>query len=35
MKYIYDYKNADIARDLSMNLNTVKSVIKRALEKLK
>ena len=35
MKYIYDYKNADIARDLNMNLNTVKSVIKRALEKLK
>ena len=35
MKYIYDYKNADIARDLNMNLNTVKSVIKRSLEKLK
>jgi len=35
MKYIYDYKNADIARDLNLNLNTVKSVIKRALEKLK
>ena len=35
MKYIYDYKNADIARDLNMNLNTVKSIIKRSLEKLK
>ena len=23
MKYIYDYKNADIARDLNMNLNTI------------
>jgi len=35
MKYIYDYKNADIAKVLNMNLNTVKSVIKRSVDKLK
>ena len=35
LKYIYDYKNADIAKVLDMNLNTVKSVIKRSVDKLK
>ena len=35
LKYVYDYKNEDIAKSLAMNINTIKSIIKRALVKLK
>ncbi len=35
LKYVYDYKNQDIAKSLAMNINTIKSIIKRALVKLK
>ena len=35
LKYVYDYKNEDIAKSLSININTIKSIIKRALVKLK
>tara|TARA_B100000963_G_scaffold356892_1_gene377965 strand:+ start:274 stop:759 length:486 start_codon:yes stop_codon:yes gene_type:complete len=35
LKYVYDYKNKDIAKSLSININTIKSIIKRALVKLK
>ncbi|MFL2691477.1 MAG: RNA polymerase sigma factor [Gammaproteobacteria bacterium] len=35
LKYVYEYKNEDIGNSLSINTNTVKSIIKRALEKLR
>ena len=35
LKYVYDQKNEEIAATLKLNINTIKSITKRALEKLK
>ena len=35
LKYVYDQKNEEIASTLKLNINTIKSITKRALEKLK
>ena len=35
LKYVYDQKNEEIASTLKLNVNTIKSITKRALDKLK
>ena len=35
LKYVYDQKNEEIASTLKLNINTIKSITKRALDKLK